>query len=197
MALKGLVEHANQDEKEIASKSKVAITKGLIKPFFSQGSPKLKSGCRGFLVGTNKVLQEKYYSQDEAAKHDAFYVLAHLVVMRNPFSKRVQDTIIVILNGVSGPGTYGLAEVLTGGTTESKSSEAERLLKEINDKWTEAEKGGYRGVEVIIKVKIEPEHKAPNQFFSDVRAITSWSIWVPGKGESGLTNRNPRAILTD
>lgn len=202
LALKGLVEHSHVDVKSIHRKNKpedVTIADAInpINPFFSQDSSKLKRDCRGFLVGNKKVLQETYYSQDEAAKHDAFFVLAHLVVMRNFFSTRVKDTIIVILNGVSGPGTYGLAEVLTGGTTESKSSDAERLLKEINDKWTtESIKPNFRGVEVIIKVKIEPEHKEPKQFVSDVRGVTSWDKWTPKTGESNLTNGNPRAIQT-
>lgn len=196
IALKGSVEHKNQEKNKVILNNDTLQVVDTINPFFSRVSSKLKRDYRGFLVGTNNVLQEKYYSQDEAAKHNAFFVLAHLVVMRNPFSKRVKDTIIVILNGVSGPGTYGLAEVLTGGTTERKSSDAERLLKEINDKWTESDKRGFRGVEVIIKVRIEPEHNDPKQFVSDVRGITSWDKWSQKEDESPLTNGNPRAILT-
>ena len=170
-----------------------------IAPFFTRSHKDVSQGYRGFLVGSSKIIQEKYRSQDEAESKDyeQFYVLAHLVVMKNPFSKKIKDTIIVLLNGVSGPGTFGLAEILTGGANEHKALSSEILLKEINQLWaSEVVKDNFKGIEAIIKVKIKPDIEEMDSVFSDVRTVTDWEKWLPDDGEDNITNDNPRAILT-
>jgi hypothetical protein len=128
---------------------------------------KLRNNYRGFLVD-KEARQLPYRSQDEA--DEEFSVLAHLVIMKNPFGSESSDKTLVILNGVSGPGTFGLAEVLTGGTLPinedeespatgpKKTSHAEKLLQRINERWNECQQsdGKYKGVEAVIKVKIRP-----------------------------------------
>lgn len=171
-----------------------------ISPSFSRSHKDIAPGHRGFLVGVNNIIQEKYRSQDGAAAKGAlevFSVLAHLLIMKNPFSKVKDDTIIVLLNGVSGPGTFGLAEVLTGGTNEKKASKSEQILKRINEKWaSESVKPEFKGIEAIIKVRIEPETTKTEELFSDVRSITDWEIWKSSEGKKiSITNGNPRSIL--
>ena len=106
---------------------------------------------RGFYIDGQK-LRQQYYSQDKAEKD--FTILAHLVIARNPFS---EDNVVVVLNGVSGPATYGLAQLITGaGGTKAPASE--KLLKEINDKWAsrvEMERR-FKGVEAIVSVSVSP-----------------------------------------
>lgn len=106
---------------------------------------------RGFYIDGHKRPQT-YYPQDKAEKE--FQILAHLVVARNPFS---EDNVVVILNGVSGPATYGLAQLLTG-FGGSKAPASEKLLKEINEKWAtrvEVDRR-FKGVEVIVSVSVSP-----------------------------------------
>jgi hypothetical protein len=85
-------------------------------------------------------------------------VLAHLVITYNPFpNPNGRDAIIVVLDGVSGPATFGLAEVLTGGKESSRAQASERLLKSINALWDEESKNkNFRGIEGFIEVKIKP-----------------------------------------
>ena len=71
--------------------------------------------------------------------------------MENPFSDKGHEDIIVVLNGVSGPGTFGLAEVLTGGSGAVGEFEAEALLKQINDQWKKREPDRHTGVEAIVR----------------------------------------------
>jgi len=148
-----------------------------IPTFFSRSGQdeNLDKGKRGFLIyGNAKPLQELYKSQDSVS-HDesSFILLSHLVVMKNPFYSKNKDTIIVLLNGVSGPGTFGLAEILTGGNTTKKSAASERILKKLNSRWAngaktsaesnedESEKKSENsfGIESIIGVKIRPKRK--------------------------------------
>lgn len=106
---------------------------------------------RGFYIDGHRRAQQ-YRPQDSADSN--FEILAHLVVARNPFS---EDNVIVILNGVSGPATYGLAQLLTG-FDGSKAAASEKLLKEINDKWASRveSEGKFKGVEAIVSVSVSP-----------------------------------------
>jgi hypothetical protein len=139
----------------------------VIPTFFSRPGREenLDEGNRGFLVNNNpEPLQAHYQSQDDVSPDDeeGFHLLSHLVVMQNPFYRHNSDAIIVLLNGVSGPGTFGLAEVLTGGESMEKALVAEILLREINEAWAEREdkeREGRFGVECIIDVKIKPQAK--------------------------------------
>ncbi|MBN1812015.1 MAG: hypothetical protein JXA14_09285 [Anaerolineae bacterium] len=184
-----------------------------IPTFFSRPGQeeKLDAGKRGFLINDNsKPLQEPYKSQDEIRyDEEGFFLLSHLVVMQNPFRMENQDAIIVLLNGVSGPGTFGLAEVLTGGKTVKKSVASETLLEEINLKWAncEANKENRRfGVEGIIKVEIKPKERelqgskpdedqqgadldqTVHDKFYDLREVVEWDFYKKPE----LMERNPR-----
>lgn len=110
---------------------------------------------RGFLIDGREQLLD-YSSQDQSEK--PFSILAHLVVVRNPFTP--DDNVIVVLNGVSGPATFGLAEALTGGARGKRAEESEALLKKINQVWSEELEPGrsreFNGVEAILKVEVAP-----------------------------------------
>jgi hypothetical protein len=151
-----------------------------IPTFFSRSGrdENLDEGKRGFQINNNdKPLQELYKSQDSVSHDESpFTLLSHLVVMNNPFDSKNKDTIIVLLNGVSGPGTFGLAEILTGGNTTEKSAASESILKNFNSLWAaesaakSADKRANKsedkneksfGIESIIGVKIMPKGKTP------------------------------------
>jgi len=169
---------------------------------------------RGFLVD-NALVTAPYESQwAGSADSGGFSVLAQLVVMQNPFYRdpitgsvevtgkgkdKTTGKLLVLLNGVSGPGTFGLAEVLTGGTDPNKAQkalDAELILKALNEKWEECKfKGTNRGVEAIIEVRIKPAAASPEtgeqsdgrstpamdveQVFYDRRQVDAWALVMP------------------
>jgi hypothetical protein len=188
-----------------------------IPTFFSRtGKPKMTPGdYRGFLV-EHRVIERPYTSQDQVADKD-FFLLSHLVVMKNPFSKKKRDTLLVLLNGVSGPATFALAEVLTGGKSPNKAVDCEKLLADFNRVWGKAEleakrKGQLFGVEGIIEVKIQPKkQREPNnkqdskqgtkgekhtttvdEKFYDKREVLEWHLLNDPQDQ--LATGNPRAF---
>ena len=192
---------------------------GIIKTFFSREDANLEQSSRGFLVD-GQIIQEPYYDQDRAEKVERFDVLAHLAIMHNPFSDpEHEDTLIVILDGVSGPGTFGLAEVLTGGTDPERVFDAEQLLTEINRQWQECETRRHKaterpgapkplGVEAIVKVTIKPPmarasippsgspigeqiEELVRRKFYDKREVAKWDTW---KGARNIIGGNPRVF---
>ncbi len=108
-------------------------------------------GCRGFLIHANKEVEERYFSQDDAAER--FRVLAHFLITYNPFSEDPKKHIIVVLNGVSGPATFAVAEALTGGKTDVTAAQAEQVLRKVNQIWDDRDRT-FRGVEGFLRVTV-------------------------------------------
>ena len=135
-----------------------------------------KEKWRGFLVDGRHIF-EKYTSQNSYLdKKEKFYILAHLLIMKNPLTAEstiADDTYIVVLNGLSGPATYALAELITGETGDNtdmdedsawverqrKSELSEQIMKLINKKLKKIEEENRRGVEAILSVEIKPPKK--------------------------------------
>jgi len=195
-----------------------------IPTFFSRSGKAegVEENNRGFVVD-NRIIQRPYKSQDEV-EEDEFRLLSHFALMRNPFSSANKDTLIVLLNGVSGPGTFALAEVLTGGRSTKTAVSSEKLLAEINRVWMEAEAEGKRldkscGVEGIIEVRIQPrkpstdespaddgtpdsesDHDAPSRRqsvddkFFDKREVVEWES-LKQEGANRLASGNPRQFF--
>jgi len=152
---------------------------------------------RGFYIDGERH-SKKYYSQDDAKQK--FEILAHLVIVRNPFS---EGNVIVILNGVSGPATYGLAQILTG-AGGLRVSESEKLLKDINERWSkrvEGERDKYKGIEAIVSVWVTPHSEKQQEqetalkqnmdnVLFDRRAVGSWDFY---KNDKNYID-NPRDI---
>lgn len=95
--------------------------------FYSEGVGDEAVEKRGFLSrafeqGDEALLD--YYGQNEyEPNRKAFQIYAQLIVARNPFTpKNDPPRYVVILNGVSGPATFALTQVLTGGGNEDAES---------------------------------------------------------------------------
>lgn len=74
---------------------------------------RLKRGFMGHGV-PEKILQGEFISQK--SETGTFKVHAHLVIARNPFDDiEGERHHVIILNGVSGPATFALTHMLTGG----------------------------------------------------------------------------------
>lgn len=90
---------------------------------------------------------------------------------------------MVLLNGVSGPATLALAQILTGGgvhATSGMSSESEVILEKIN---RALDTPDSIGVEAIVEVKIIPpptpppkESPALDPTYMDSRYVASWRL---------------------
>lgn len=176
---------------------------------------RLGRGFRGFRIGYKAILKTHYCAQEEelfdlgsqlvkiaGANHSeppqggvkGFLLLSHLLIMQNPFLSDERRAaggpppLIVVLNGVSGPGTYALAEVLTGGGEMPESKEngnakegvdkacaSERLLREINRLLDEMVTSGKSVVQGIVWVAIsrQPGQETGVGLY-DSRGVHSW-----------------------
>ena len=78
---------------------------------------------RAFITGNEELLE--YYGQNEYDKsRGPFKIYAQLLVARNPYTPADEPSrYVVILNGVSGPGTFALTQVLTGSTEDGEISD--------------------------------------------------------------------------
>lgn len=132
------------------------------------------------------ALLETYIGQYELESE--FSLLGHLLVARYPPTPE-SDNLVVLLNGVSGPATFALAEILTGGgihTNPDKKSDSEEMLRKINEV---LDKPKCIGVEAIVVVKIRrskdkasenetAEDKKPKHMtYVDSREVVSWKYY--------------------
>ncbi|MCE5240547.1 hypothetical protein LLH23_18970 [bacterium] len=128
-----------------------------------------------------KPLLENYKAQDDPGE---FKLLGHLLVARwsgeteaDRRRGRDEEQLIVLLNGVSGPATSALAEILTGGpkTKPQMMAKAEEMLAELNE---ELNKPGWDAVEAIVEVQIKPARPAQIHKYRDSREVVGWSYAV-------------------
>lgn len=135
--------------------------------FYREEASKGKKESRGFIVyyhdtetgdQKDKGYFENYKSQiDIGESPEGFELLGHLVVAKYP---KNSDNLIVLLNGLSGPATFALSQILTGSgkTTETMLQRLNELLDEKNCK----------GVQAIIQVSIT-KAADPNLTYVDSR----------------------------
>ncbi len=116
----------------------------------------------GFADDNTRMLP--YYGQNEHQRLEGnhFHIYAQLIVARNPFTEAGRPPrYVIILNGVSGPATFALTHVLTGGGNEefesyresqfdpaaSSESILNKLLPRMDD-------SGLGCIESVIKVRV-------------------------------------------
>ncbi len=116
---------------------------------------------------------EAYMSQDDIKEETSFHLLGHLVVARYPKDSK---TMVVLLNGVSGPATLALAQILTGGGLDASAgmkSQSEKMLKIINQKLDEPNSIGF---EAIIDVQITKSKSSSYLTYVDTRKVDNWNF---------------------
>jgi hypothetical protein len=160
---------------------------------------------RGFRANwlPKKELLEEYLGQKHLIT-DNFNLYAHLVIAFNPFDDKADygSHYVVILNGVSGPSTFALTQLLTGGigkefvdysepikdkanedtlTFFNPNNESESILKQITeqlDKYVNKD-SDFIGVQMIVKVTVGLPHKrADDQGWTafDRRRVKGWEL---------------------
>lgn len=192
---------------------------------FSRDIPeRLQTGRRGFMWG-QEAYGADYLSQDNASKlviepktvgsvglegPTPSALLGHIAVLPNPFADA--GGTIVVLNGVSGPATFGLAEMLTGGAEDAtaeqskKKADAETMVAKLNSMWSAGD--GFHGVEGLVRVEMgamstsagsDAKRKVRAMFY-DQRDVSTWSWYSPEKHmaerpkNKPMNRGNPRVI---
>lgn len=135
----------------------------------------------------NRRILESFVSQVDEEREEA-RVFGHLVILRNPFvssDEHAQQRFIIVLNGVSGPATFALTHVLTGGMTKDfvaysesfrPEAQAEKILRTLMQYMS---RPSCEVVDCIITVRVgasSDEHEARPTYTSDWRRILGWSL---------------------
>lgn len=141
-----------------------------------------KETSRGFAsqqFSGNGILSTFRDQTDEAKPFDVY---AHLVIVPNPFdSGSIEQRYVIVLNGVSGPATFALTHVLTGGVTQEfvnygegfqAGEEAETILEQILKKLQTVD--ARTGLQCIIRVRVSAEQGGSAVGTADWRTIESW-----------------------
>ncbi|MDJ0619847.1 MAG: hypothetical protein QNJ63_24415 [Calothrix sp. MO_192.B10] len=132
----------------------------------SEEEQKEQRGFRSLSIPNGEAIPGNFYnqiSQIEKEEHPSFYTYAHLVIAPNPFHNEKEKEkegenvsytddknrkYILILNGISGPATFALTHVLTGGVsnefvfydevpTSKNESKSDEKLKSKNESKSE------------------------------------------------------------
>jgi len=139
---------------------------------------------------------EEYDSQDDKLPDDegksVFKLLGHLLVAKYP-PEDENSNFIILLNGVSGPATFALAQILTGGGIDASdrdsNSVSEEMLYEIN--WRLNERPDAIGVQGLVEIEVGLDnHSKDKEKITnvDIRTVKSWR-WYPNHPETIFRKR--------
>jgi hypothetical protein len=156
-----------------------------VRRLFYQESPEMSHDKRGFqasFLADGKIIGG-FVSQTE--KPGGFKVHAHLAVVPNPFCDPEERKYIVILNGVSGPATFAMTHILTGGVSHefvaydpkfNPNTESESILKKILEEMNIAKASRVRntGHQFIVEVEVGVPKSRELQGQATGRAIFDW-----------------------
>lgn len=143
----------------------------------------LTRGFEGHGVPQHRLSGQFLSQKDETG---VFTVHAHLVIAKNPFDPIGSEHHIIILNGVSGPATFALTHILTGGTSTQfvayetdfdSDAKSEAFLEQVNRDLDLIRQDKIRGVQYFVEVKVGPpvkEKDAPGTHIFDWRRIQGW-----------------------
>jgi len=158
--------------------------------FFYREIQPQKSGRakRGFESAQliNRRIMDEFVSQVDAQQEE-FRVFGQIAVLPNPFRTTSEgpDRYIIILNGVSGPATFALTHVLTGGVTREfvayspdfdPEAKSEEIVRELFDRLSQPHTGG---LDCIITVRVGKAHETQqpgSEDISDWRKIRGWEL---------------------
>lgn len=140
----------------------------------------LKRGFIGHGVPGGRIEGAFLCQTDEKSP---FNVHAHLVVARNPFDEdSLERHHVIILNGVSGPATFALTHVLTGGTSNQfvayaddflPETKSEAFLQNLNQD-LEMLEDRFLGLQYFFLVEVGPASEKQEEKSNSVRDIFDW-----------------------
>jgi len=146
---------------------------------------------RGFRSNqlTGRRMLDPYKSQVEKGQ-PRFTVQGQIAILPNPFRSKgsADERYIIILNGVSGPATFALTHVLTGGVTKEFSSysnkftpeaESEKIVRRMLES---IERRHFESLDCLIEVEVGAKERkseraeADQGDTSDWRKIMKWKL---------------------
>jgi hypothetical protein len=157
--------------------------------FFYREVPPEKEGFtrRGFQSAQliKSRIMEPFVSQVDLEKDDA-PVFGQIVIFPNPYrSPKTPQRYIVILNGVSGPATFALTHVLTGGVTKefvaypddfNEEAQSEAIVRQLLEPLSQPH---AQGLDCLVTVHVGRKNEdAPpgSADISDWRKIRRWEL---------------------
>jgi hypothetical protein len=161
---------------------------GKAKRFFYRDIPPetIDSARRGFesaqMYGGR--IMEPFVSQVDPEKED-FPVFGQIVICPNPWADSQPQRYIVILNGVSGPATFALTHVLTGGVTKEfvayppefdAEAESENIVRKLLDLLSQPRTNGLDCIVTVHVGKTHEEQRPGSADISDWRKIRGWEL---------------------
>lgn len=168
-------------------KRETAANQGAKRFFYEEEMPesagKLRRGFKSSQLVNGNLLKHFESQRDEEV--DEYDVFGHMVILPNTFGDRSSDRYIIVLNGVSGPATFALTHVLTGGVTGEFVSYGDKFNPEAQSEYILREMlssiGGrkFQSVDCIINVKVgrsRNDEERPAVNISDWRRILSWTL---------------------
>lgn len=162
---------------------------------------RLKRGFMGHGVPGQK-LEGEFISQK--SETGTFRVHAHILIAKNPFDDTEEEKHhVIIINGVSGPATFALTHVLTGGTSTQfvaypdgfdPNANSEAFLQQVNYDLDMLKKNNVRGVQYFVEIEVGPpveEKEVLVKHIFDWRRIKKWErigttpgyIYTQGKNQ--------------
>lgn len=153
--------------REDVHKSKRALKRGFYASFLKQG----------------EILGE-FVSQNEDPKE--FVIHAHMLIAPNPYiidEHKEMDKYIIILNGVSGPATFALTHVLTGGMSDEfvayseifkPSFKSEDILSRVIKDLNTLKERKETALQYIIEVTVGSPEKTVSKADMKSRDIFDW-----------------------
>jgi hypothetical protein len=129
---------------------------------------------------------EPFVSQVDTEK-DEFPVFGQIVIFPNPYRSDPQSPqrYIVILNGVSGPATFALTHVLTGGVTKefvayppefNAEAGSENIVRRLLDLLSQPRAEGLDCIVTVHVGKTHEELHPGSAAISDWRKIRGWEL---------------------
>ncbi|MEI7732896.1 MAG: hypothetical protein WCO56_25215 [Verrucomicrobiota bacterium] len=160
---------------------------------YDQTENKEERGVIGGWIGSHKIESVRkteillpYKSQQELDGRQDFDVYGHILIARNPFTPPdAERRYVIVLNGVSGPATFAMTHVLTGGVNDDftlyserkfdAKSMTEEILNKVLSQWNNVEEEGKKGLQCIIRVSVAKRavHTNASPIF-DWRLIAGW-----------------------
>jgi hypothetical protein len=144
------------------------------------------AGSRGF--ESNAITDGRIFTtfRSQTDKTEDFKIYSHLVVTANPFSP---GHYIVVLNGVSGPATFALSQILTGGVSgefvEYGDFDSQRESEDFLGRFLLAlQEPKTKSVDAILQVDVGPAKEQDPT--SDWRRIKGWRSVGDAFGHGGI-----------
>lgn len=141
-------------------------------------------GFKASFLKNGEILGE-FVSQTEDPKE--FKIHAHFAIATNPYKddSNAQETqgYIIVLNGVSGPATFALTHVLTGGVSNefvaygdgfNPDAESEKILSKILGDLNTMKERKESALQYIIEIEVGPPERKESHDQKPRRSIFDW-----------------------